>query len=418
MDIIKTKKTPFYKKKAAVFSMAAALFAGAVYGVAQVDFASATVKRSNLLTAEVKAGEFTIKVSGHGVLAPRDVRWVASNVEGKVEKILMKPGAAVNQGDLIVELANPELKQKVEELQWERTALEAELAALKVSQQTKLLDMQASLLQTKMAYDKANMRLQAEEQLIQKGNATVSRLDYESSKLTVSQLKETLAIDKRREMQLGENLKANLTAQQARLEKLNKTIERAEFQLASLKVVAPVSGILQAMPLELGQRVSLGSNVAKFAKQDDLIAELKIPELKASAIALGQSVAIDTRFNTIMGTVKRIDPAVVEGTVQVDVELETPLPQEARPDLSVDGDIIVAKKSNTLFVRRPAFSQAERTLSAFKLVENGRYVEKVAVTYGKASSTEIEIVTGLAVGDQVVISEQSEFSRHARVALN
>ena len=119
-----------------------------------------------------------------------------------------------------------------------------------------------------------------------------------------------------------------------------------------------------------------------------------------------------------MGTVKRIDPAVVEGTVQVDVELETPLPQEARPDLSVDGDIIVAKKSNTLYVRRPAFSQAERTLSAFKLVENGRYAEKVAVTYGKASSTEIEIVTGLAVGDQVVISEQSEFSRHARVALN
>lgn len=418
MDIIKTKKTPFYKNKAVVFSLAAVVFASAVYGVAQLDFASATVKRANLLTAEVQSGEFTIKVSGHGVLAPRNVRWVASNVDGKVETILMKPGAAVNQGDLIVELANPELKQKVEELMWERTALEAELTALKVSQETKLLDMQASLLQTQMAFDKANMRLQAESQLIKKGNATVSRLDYESSKLTVSQLKETLAIDKRRAIQLAENVKANFTAQQARLEKLNKTIERAQFQLASLKITAPVSGILQAMPLQLGQRVSLGSNVAKFAKQDDLIAELKIPELKASAIALGQSVAIDTRFNTIMGTVKRIDPAVVDGTVQVDVELVSPLPQEARPDLSVDGEIIVAKKANTFFVRRPAFSQAERTLHAFKLVENGRYAERVAVTFGKASSTEIEIVSGLVAGEQLIISEQSEFARHQRVALN
>lgn len=394
------------------------LFASAVYASTQFEVANTTVEKNSVLTATVENGEFVITISGPGILAPRDVRWVSSNVAGKVERILLKAGAQVEAGDLIAELVNPELKQQVEELVWEKEALVAELKALKVNHETQLLNMQAELLAKKMAYDKAKMRLDAESELIKKGNATVSKLDYESSKLTVSQLEQTFEIDKQRSAQLEESLEANFAAKQARLSKLTKTIERAEFQYHSLQVKAPMSGILQAMPLELGQRVALGNNVAKIARKDDLIAELNISELKASQVALGQVVSIDTRSNQISGKVIRIDPAVVNGTVQVDVALESPLPNEARPDLSIDGEITVAKKEHALFVRRPVFSQANQTLPIFKIDQPGSYANKVDVTFGLASSSKIEIKQGLKEGDQIIVSEQSSFARHDKIALN
>ncbi len=418
MDIIKQKKTPIYKNKFLLSGLGATLFASALFASSQFEVANTSIERNSVLTATVEQGEFTITIAGPGVLVPRDVRWVASNVEGKVERILLKAGAQVREGDLIAELTNPELNQKVDELVWEKEALEAELAALKVNHETLMLDMKATLLSTKMAFDKAKMRLDAESSLIKRGNATVSKLDYESSKLTVEQLKQTLEIDKQRTSQLKENLDASFKAKQARLHKLNKTIERAEFQLASLQLKAPTSGILQAMPLELGQRVTMGSNVAKIARKDDLIAELKISELKASQIALGQPVVIDTRTSHINGEVMRIDPAVVNGTVQVDVTLSTPLPSEARPDLSIDGEVTIAKKANTLFVRRPVFSQSNQTLPIFKIDQKGAYANKVSVSFGAASASQIEISQGLKAGDQIIVSEQSSFARHDKVALN
>ena len=418
MDIVKQKKAPFYKNKKLAAVLGLGLFASAIYASTQFEVANKSIERNSILTASVEQGEFVITVAGPGLLVPRDVRWVASTVEGKVERILLKAGAQVKQGDLIAELNNPELNQKVEELNWEKEALEAELAALKVSHETKLLDMQAQFIAIKMAFDKAKMRLDAESALIKRGNATVSKLDYESSKLTVEQLKKSLTIEKQREQQLKINLDASFKAQSARLNKLNKTIERAEFQLASLQVKAPTSGILQAMPLELGQRVALGNNVAKIARKDDLIAELKISELNASKVALGQSVTIDTRSSQISGEVMRIDPAVVNGTVQVDVALTSALPSEARPDLSINGEVIVARKADALFVRRPAFSQANQTLPVFKIDQTGSYANKTNVRYGIASSSQIEIQHGLNRGDQIIVSEQSSFTRHEKIALN
>lgn len=418
MDIVKKKKKPIYTKKPVLLGAFSALFASVLFATTQVELSSASIEKTSIISAPVEQGEFTVTVAGPGILAPRDVRWIASNVDGRVERILLKPGALVSKGELIVELTNPELKQQVDELAWEKQALQAEVDAFKVSQQTQLLDMQATLLQTEMQYEKAKMRLDAEKELMANGNATVSKIDFEGSKLTVSQLAKTIEIDKQRFGQLKQNIAAQMKAKIARIEKLNKSIERAEFQLASLQVKAPVSGILQALPLELGQRVALGSNVAKLAKQDDLIAELNIPELLVSNIALNQTVLIDTRFNTINGKVIRIDPAVINGTVQVDVELSSSLPPEARPDLSIDGEIIIAKKPNTLFVRRPVFSQTNQTLSIYKIDDTGRYAEKTAVSFGIASATEIEILDGLQAGDKVIVSEQREFARHQKVTLN
>jgi multidrug resistance efflux pump len=398
--------------------MVSVLFASVVYASTQVKLAGFSMKSNSVISAIVEHGDFDIKVSGPGVLVPRDIRWVSSSVSGKVERILVKPGAQVKAGQLIVELKNPELDQKVQELFWELESMHAKTRALKVSQDTQILDMRAQVLNTQMQYDKAKMRLDAESQLIKKGNATVSKLDYESSKLTVSQLAQTIEINEARTKQLKLNLIAGFEAQTALLNKMKKTLERAQFQFDSLSIKAPVSGILQGMPLEVGQQVLLGGNIAKFAKKGDLIAEIKVPELNASDILIGQKVAIDTRFNQIKGIVIRIDPAVINGTVQVDVELEQNLPDEARPDLSIDGDIFLTQKKNTLFVRRPAFSQENQTTSIYKFDSSNEYVLKTPVSFGLSSSINIEILSGLKAGDKIIVSEQSNFERHNKISMN
>jgi len=418
MDIIKQTQKPFYKKRSFVTTAGVIALAAFLIASTQMNISAFSVPSNSVITAVVEQGDFDIKISGPGILAPRDVRWVASTVSGKVERILVKPGAQVEKGQLIVELVNPELDQMVEELHWEVEAMQAQTRALKVSQDTQLLDMQASALATQMKYEKAKMRLDAESQLIKVGNSTVSKLDFESSKLTVNQLGKTIEINALRAKQLVLNLAAQFEAQTALLNKLNKKYERAQFQLASLNVKASLAGVLQALPLELGQRVAIGGNIAKFAKKGDLIAELKVPELNAGDIIIGQKVTIDTRFNQIQGKVTRIDPAVVNGTVQVDVELTSQLPDEARPDLSIDGEIFITQKQNSLYVRRPAFSQANQTMAIYLLNKEQTQAQQIPVEFGLSSSIDIEILSGLKAGDRIIVSEQTSFERHQQVALN
>jgi len=417
MDIIKKTDKPFYKKKNFVTTTGVITLAVFLIASTQMNISAFSVQSNSVITAVVEQGDFDIKISGPGVLAPRDVRWVASTVSGKVERILVKPGAQVEKGQLIVELVNPELDQMVEELHWEVEAMQAQTRALKVSQDTELLDMQARALTTQMKYEKAKMRLDAESQLIKVGNSTVSKLDFESSKLTVNQLSKTIEINEMRAKQLALNLTAQFEAQTALLNKLNKKYERAQFQLASLNVKASLAGVLQAMPLELGQRVAIGGNIAKFAKKGDLIAELKVPELNAGDIIIGQHVSIDTRFNQIEGKVIRIDPAVVNGTVQVDVELTSKMPDEARPDLSIDGEIFITQKKSSLFVRRPAFSQANQTMAIYLLNNEQTTAQQTPVEFGLSSSIDIEVLNGLKVGDRIIVSEQTSFERHKLITL-
>ncbi|MCO7226514.1 efflux RND transporter periplasmic adaptor subunit [Pleionea sp. CnH1-48] len=418
MDVIKQKKTPFYKNKKVL--MGAGVLVLATIGVASsmMKLTLHSVDANTFRTATVQRGDLKIKVSAPGILAPRDVRWVASSVEGKVERILVKPGAKVTEGDLIVELLNPELTQQVQELRWELEAMEAGTRALKERQDTRLLDMEAQVLTNQMEYNKEKIRLDAEAKLIEGGNSTISKLDYESRRLTVAQMEKTLEMDTARSQQLKTTLKAEYEAQIALLNRLRNRLKRAEFQLASLNVKAPVSGVLQAMPLELGQRISLGDSVAKFSRQGDLLAELNVPEFSVNDISIGQRVSIDTRFSQIDGRVIRIDPAVVDGTVQVDVELLSELPSESRPDLSIDGEIFITERTSTLYVRRPTFSQANQKMRVFKLDSERSYAEQTEVHFGVSSSVNIEVLGGVTEGDVIIVSEVSNFERHKKVAIN
>jgi HlyD family secretion protein len=418
MDIIKKKKKSFYKNKLFLITTTAVMFLVLVFASTKVELGVFSVESNSIITAKVQRGNLSIKVTAPGVLASRDIRWIASTVEGKVERILAKPGALVEQGQLVVELLNPELTQQTKDLEWELEAMEAETRALKERHKTRLLETKALLLDNQMTYDQEKIRLDAEKELIDKGNSVISLIDFKTRKLLVTKLKKLLTMDKKRMDQLKLTLTAEYEAQTARVNRQSNILKQAKFQLSSLQVRAPVSGVLQLMPLELGQRVLIGDNIAKFAKKGDLMAELNVPEFNASDVRVGQQVIVDTRLNQIMGEVVRVDPSVVQGTIRVDVNLTGDLPDEVRPDLSIDSEIIIAEQLDTLYVRRPTFSQANQTMSVFKLTEGARYAELTKTRFGLSSSINIEVLSGLSESDQIIISEISEFVQHSRIELN
>ena len=417
MDVIKERQIKWYQNRKLLGGLAFIALVVVVYLSTQLNLGLYTVSSTNYVTAKVTQGDMSVKVSASGIMVSRDARWVASNVEARVERILLKPGDEVKQGQVVLQLTNPELDWRVQELHWEYAAVKKELEALGQRHKTQLLELETQVLNNRLAFNVETMRLEAESKLIADGNGTVSLLDYESRKLRVAGLNKTLQMDENRLKQLTFTLKAEYEAREARMQSLAKVKEQSDFQRDSLQVRAPLDGILQEMSLELGQRVVPGDSLAKFARKGDLLVELNVPELNVSDITKGQSVSIDTRFNEVMGKVVRIDPAVINGVVKVDVELVGELPNEARPDLSVTGEVIISEKKNTLYVRRPAYSVADKTMSVFRLNETLDKAEMTRVSYGIASSLDIEVVGGLNPGDVIIISETSEFSHHNVIAI-
>jgi HlyD family secretion protein len=417
MDIVRVSQKSIFARYRwafiAVFSLVVIYFFN--QAVVGSDF---TAQRSKLLLATVERGEFTIKVRGPGILTPKEFRWIASDVEGRAERVLVKPGAHVKAGDLLIELTNPQLERKLEETRWELEAQEAETQASLVDLESQLLDQKSNVFNAKLDFETVAMRLRAETELFDNGAQAVSKLDYEKTKLQSSQTQERWKIEKQREIKMKESVVANQNALNARLNKMRKTLQRMQEQVANLQVRATIDSVVQDVAIEAGQQVIMGSNLAKLAQQHELIAELQIPELSIRDVALGQSVMIDTRNNKISGTVIRIAPSVNNGAVQVDVSLTEPLPSDARPDLSIDGEILVAQLNDTLFVRRPSFAQSNRSVKLFKLDATGDVANRVAVAFGRGSVQKIQVISGLSVGDQIIISQNEEIQRFNKISIN
>ena len=417
MDIVRTTKKSIFAKYRWLFVAVITLFVFYLFNQAVVgsDFTS---ERSKLLFATVERGEFTIKVRGPGILTPKEFRWIASDVEGRAERVLVKPGAHVKAGDLLIELTNPQLERKLEETRWELEAQEAETQASLVDLDSKLLDQKAKVFNAKLEFETIAMRLRAETELFDNGAQAVSKLDYEKTKLQNTQTQERWIIEKQREIKMKESVIANQNALNARLNKMRKTLQSMQEQVANLQVKASIDSVVQDVAIEAGQQVVMGSNLAKLAQQNELIAELKIPELAIRDVALGQSVMVDTRNNKIAGTVIRIAPSVDNGAVQVDIALTAPLPSDARPDLSIDGEILVAKLNDTLFVRRPSFAQSNRSVKIFKLNVTGDSADRVSVEFGRGSVQKIQVKSGLSAGDQIIISQNEEIQRFNKISIN
>lgn len=417
MDIVRTKEVSFYQRFKYVF-WGILLLSLAGFAFFKGDWGTYAMAKSEVIIAEVKQGDLSVKVRAPGVLTPKDIRWISSRVSGRAERVLIKPGAVVKAGDLLFELTNPTLMRALEETRWELEAQEAETKAELLNLDSQLLDQGARIFNAKLDFETIAMRLKAELSLFANGANVMSTLDHEKTKLENRQMQERWKIEKARFLKMEEKIAAQKLALTARLEKMRRILQSQQERVENLKIKASIDSVVQDVAVQSGQQVQIGTNLAKLAKQKDLMAELQVPELMIKEVALGQLVHIDTRNNVIQGKVIRIAPAVIDNAVQVDVELLGELPRDARPDLSIDAEILVAEIKNSLFIQRPNYAQSDRDLSVFKLDPNGTIATRTTISLGQGSVRNIEVTQGLQVGERVIISQHDELKRFDQITIN
>lgn len=418
MDIKKYKKVSFPLRKISLLALGFVLIMAGGYFSFMTSSQHYQVEKSNIVISTVKRGPMAVEVRSNGILAPKYIRWISSSVDGRVERVIVKPGTVVRKGDLIAEMVNPELIQKSEEIRWELEAAQANLQALKMRHNNNMLNAQTKVLKAKHNYEKAKLKYEAEKTLYKRGNGSVSKIDFDRSRLDTEQYWQSREIEKQRMATLNTTQEAEFIASQAMLNGLKKGLARSEYLLNSLTIVANQDGVIQAVDIEAGQRLPMGSNIAKLAQQGDLIAELDIPERQVRDVALGQKVTINTHNTVIDGSVSRIAPAVLNGTVKVDVTLSGILPPEVRPDLSIQGTIEVSNLNETLFVSRPSYAQSNSPGSVFKVSEDGLSAVRIPVTFGLGSAENIEIKSGLIASDRIITSNTNEWSHLEQISIN
>lgn len=395
--------------------VAALAVAGIGIGLARLGPALPSVERNNVLIGTVERGELLREVRGPGTLVPKEIRWIAAETAARVERIVVKPGAAVQADTVIIELGNPEVETQLLAAQTAVIAAESDLAAKQTDLQSKLLDEKSALASANAEYASSRMQAEAEKPLAQKG--IIPGVQYRRTLITLEQLKSRVDIEEQRVAAFQRNIAAQIAAEKARLGQLVNTRELRQRQADALHVRAGITGILQQVPVEEGQQVAAGANLARVARPGDLMAELRIAETQAKDVALGQAVRVDTRNGIVAGRVLRVDPAVQNGSVQVDVELTGELPPGARPDLSVDGTIEIQRLPDVLHVGRPAFGQPDSDLRLFRVDAGGDTATRVPVRLGKASVNQIEILQGLDAGQRVILSDTSAWDQYDRIRL-
>jgi len=377
--------------------------------------AAPSVDKSTIWTDVVKRGEMVRRVRGPGTLISEQIRWIAALTAGRVERILVEPGAEVDSATVLLLLSNPDVEIQALEAQRQLTAERARLVDLRTMLENQRLAQEALVATVRAQYLQAQRTIRNNEELAEKG--LISQIELQNSRDRAVELQTRLEIEQRRLGVITDAEESQLAAQQAQVDRLRSIAEFKENLVASMSVVSGVSGVLAELPLEEGQWVRPGDNLARIVQPGRLKAEVRIPETQARDVAVGQVSLIDTRNDTIVGRVVRIDPAVAGGSVTVDVRLEGPLPKEARPDLSIDGTIEIERLSDVLYVGRPVYGQANSLVGLFKVVENGNAAVRVTVRLGRSSVNTIEIVEGLVEGDEVILSDMSAWENHDRVRL-
>src|SRR5436305_2276284 len=388
----------------------------ATVAISRLKPAVPSVDRSTVWIDTVKRGPMVRQVRGLGTLVPEDIRWIPANTEGSVEKILIWPGTKVEPGDVILELTSPELEQSAHDAESKATAAEAELTTMRATLQRELLEQEAKTTAAHSAFMQAEMERRTNDQLAK--NGLVANLVYKTYKIKEEELQKTDEIEAKRLAFEHDSIEPQLASKQAAVDQANQFAKLKLDQVEGLHVKAGMSGVLQALPVQVGQRLKPGDNLARVADPSKLKAQVKIAETQAKDIQPGQQATIDTRNGVGKGHVKRVDPAVEQGTVTVDVAFDEESPKGARPDLSVDGTIELERLDNVVFVGRPAFGQENNTVGMFRLVAGSNEAVRTPVKLGKSSVNTIEILSGLNPGDQVILSDTSAWDSHERIRLN
>jgi HlyD family secretion protein len=415
MDIARPDQTRRKRMRRAAYGGVAVLAVGVItLGLSKLKPAAPGVERSTVWIDTVKRGPMVRDVRGQGTLVPEDIRWIPATTQGRVERIRLRPGTTVEGSSVILDLSNPQLEQELREAELKLAAAEASLANLKVQSQNEALAQEAITANIEADYKKAVLQEEANELLAKKG--IVADLVVKQSKLDADQLAARYEIAKKQLASYDESIQARLAVQQSEVEQSRAAVRLKQQQVDDLHVRAGFAGVLQVVPVDVGQQVAPGANLARVADPSRLKAELKIPETQAKDILPGQSASIDTRNGVVAGKVVRIDPSVQNGTVTVDVTMTEPLPKGARPDLSVDGTIELERLRDVLFVGRPAFGQELSAVGLFKVQPDGS-ASRVQVKLGATSVNVVEIRSGLNVGDQVILSDMSNWDAFDRIRL-
>jgi HlyD family secretion protein len=374
--------------------------------------AAPPVDRSSVWIDTVKRGRMLRDVRGQGTLVSEDLRWIPATTNGRVDRIVLRPGTPVRADSVILQLSNPSLDQELEDAQLKFRGAEASLASFRVQLEDDELQQRATAATIEADYKKAALQADVNEQLA--ALHLVSDLVLKQSKLDAEQLAIRNRIAQQQLAHTAESRSARLAERQSQVDQARAVMVLKTREVDALRVRPGVSGILQVVPVDVGQQVMPGTNLARVVNPSRLKAEIKVPETQAKDVQIGQRASIDTHNGVVAGRVIRVDPSVQNGTVTVDVAVDDPWPAGARPDLSVDGTIELERLDNVLYVGRPAFGDENTSTTLFKVQPDGN-ASRVQVKFGRSSVNSLEILSGITEGDQVVLSDMSQWNDVDRV---
>jgi HlyD family secretion protein len=416
MDIQRPSNARAKRIRRIVYTTVALLLVGGVtYGLSKLRPAAPSVDRATIWPDEVKRGPMLREVRGLGTLVPEDIRWVPAQTTAHVDKWVLRPPAIVKPNSIIMELSDPTVQKDAVDAEYQLKGAEADYQNLKVQVNSDLMSQKATEASVRSDYEQARIQHETDEKLAKEG--LTSQLIEQQSRVKSEQLAIRLQLEAERTKIATDSATAKLAAQQARVEQMKALYQLKKSQLEALHVRAGIDGVLQLLPVDVGQQVTPGMNLARVADPKKLRAEIKIAETQAKDVMPGQKAAIDTRNGIVGGHVSRVDPSVINGTVTVDVTIDDPLPPGARPDLSVDGTITLENLKDVLYVGRPVHGQSDSTIGLFKIIDDGAEAVRVNVKLGRSSVNTIEIVQGLKVGDKVILSDMSPWDNFDRVRL-
>lgn len=406
MDVKKSKvvKPQMSPKSVIVITVIVLLAVMTLYVSRQAGIAS--VKRNDLLLSTVKKGDLTVEVSGYGTLRSDKQLLISALTNATVQEIILKPGAAVTQDSVVVVLANPELQQLVENASQELAQRKANLRQLKLNQQRELLNQSARFAEIEAKHATAKVRFEAQTDLIKEG--IVSAIDYKESQVNVAQLEKQIAIHKQRTGALKLVNQEAINIQREQIKQQQGQLAIAQNRLDRLTVTAGFDGVLQRLSVELGQSLAAGQEIALIGSVDELVALIKVPQNAAQQIEIGQRAIVDTRRDKIEGSVTRINPMVVDNSVEIEIALPTELPSSARPQLNVDAVIITDVLANITYIERPANAKGHSNTLLFRVNNGVNQALRTKIEFGQEAGRYIQVLSGANVNERFIVSDLSQ----------
>ena len=419
MDIIRDTR-PQRKRKKLIWSVVGiSLLALTIFVPRLLPTASPSVDGATVWRDTVRFGTMIRQVRGPGTLIPEQMRWITAMTAGRIEEIISLPGTLVEEGSLIMSMSNPDVDMQLLTAQQQLSQARAARAQLRTTLQTQELTQRGTLATMRTLFIDAKRNYDTNQLLFDENPDLVAHADLDRSRELLTEMELRLQIEQDRLAVMEGTAGEQLAAQEEQIERLGDMVRFNEDRLASMQVRVPVGGVLAPLdiPLQEGQWVQSGAMLSRVVVPGRLKAEIRITQTQAQDIVIGQVALIDTRTDTIIGTVTRIDPAVRNGTVTIDVTLPRNLPPSARPDLSVDGNVVIERLDDVTYVGRPTFGQANQRVSIFKMTADGKYADRITIQLGVSSVNDIQVLEGLVAGDVVILSDMSRWDGFDRVKI-